>query len=172
MWGSFNKTHIKNLDKLHARAGRIFYAWVAMGHKCWRCLNANWMGQFGNNVQSAINLVLFKCIKGYTLMECKDLFLQRNSRRRRLWLFVLTMSSLKQEKWWKGSEWMVKVKAKSVSSFSNFYWPLTTDKLFYNMLWSQKIIVDNCTAKKSFNLLIALTHSQTTLAWCEKLTML
>ena len=74
MWGSFNNTHIKNLEKLHARAGRIFYAWVAIGHKCWRCLNANWMGQFGNNVQSAINLVLFKCIKGYTVAECKDLF--------------------------------------------------------------------------------------------------
>ena len=32
------------------------------------------MGQFGNNVKSAINLVLFKCIKGYTVTECKDLF--------------------------------------------------------------------------------------------------
>ena len=34
VWRSFNKTRIKNLEKLHARAGRIFYAWVAMGHKC------------------------------------------------------------------------------------------------------------------------------------------
>ena len=32
------------------------------------------MGQFGNNVQSAINLVLVKCINGYTVAECKDLF--------------------------------------------------------------------------------------------------
>ena len=32
------------------------------------------MGQFGNNVESAINLVLFKCINGYTVAECKDLF--------------------------------------------------------------------------------------------------
>ena len=32
------------------------------------------MGQFGNNVKSAIKLVLFKCIKGYTVTECKDLF--------------------------------------------------------------------------------------------------
>ena len=41
------------------------------------------MEQFGNNVESAINLVLFKCINGYTVMECKDLFFQGNSGRRR-----------------------------------------------------------------------------------------
>ena len=81
-------------------------------------------------------------------MECKDLFLQRNSRRRRLWLFVSTMSSLKQEKWWKGSEWMVKVKTKSVSSFSNFYWPLTTDN----------------TARK-----IGFTQIYSVQIWCKKL---
>ena len=37
--------------------------WVVMGHWRWRCLNANWMGQFGNNVQSAINEVCLQMYK-------------------------------------------------------------------------------------------------------------
>ena len=41
------------------------------------------MGQFRNNVQSAINGVCLQVLKGYTVTEFKDLFLHRNSGRRR-----------------------------------------------------------------------------------------
>ena len=37
------------------------------------------MGQSGNNLQTAINRVCLQVFKGYTVMEFKDLFLQRNS---------------------------------------------------------------------------------------------
>ena len=41
------------------------------------------MGQSGNNLQTTINRVCLQVFKGYTVTEFKDLFLQRNSGRRR-----------------------------------------------------------------------------------------
>ena len=58
-------------------AGRIIYG-LPWGTSADRGLNANWMGQSGNNVQIALAEFFFKCIKGYLKS-----FLQRNLRRRR-----------------------------------------------------------------------------------------
>ena len=41
------------------------------------------MGQSGNNVRTAINGACLQVFKDYTVTEFKDLFLQRNSGRRR-----------------------------------------------------------------------------------------
>ena len=38
---------------------------IAMGHKRRRCINANWMGQSGNNVQSATNRVCLSMYEGF-----------------------------------------------------------------------------------------------------------
>ena len=63
LWGSCNKTHINNLEKLYARAEKIVYGlpWDTSAEDV--VLNANWMGQFGNNVQSAINEVSLQMYK-------------------------------------------------------------------------------------------------------------
>ena len=77
VWGSFNKTNIKNLVKFHAKAGRIIHGlpWDTSAKDVitrtgWDSLETTykvWLTEF-----------LFKCIK-----ECKDLFFQGNSGRRR-----------------------------------------------------------------------------------------
>ena len=57
VWGSCNKTHLNNLEKLHARAGRIVYGlpWDTSAEDV--LMHANWMGQPGNNAKTAINEV-------------------------------------------------------------------------------------------------------------------
>ena len=80
--GSCNKTHLNNLEKLHARAGRIVYGlpWDTSAEDV--LMRTGW-----DNLETMYKLRLtefvFKCLKGYTVTKFKDLFLQRNSGRRR-----------------------------------------------------------------------------------------
>ena len=84
MWGSCNKTHLDNLEKLHARAGRIVCGlpWDTGAEDV--LMRTGW-----DSLETMYKLRLtefdFKCLKGqgYTVTEFKDLFLQRNSGRRR-----------------------------------------------------------------------------------------
>ena len=82
MWGSCNKKHINNLEKRHARAGRIVYGlpWDTRAEDV--LMRTGW-----DNLEAMYKVRLtefgFKCIKGYTVMEFEDLFLRRNSGRRR-----------------------------------------------------------------------------------------
>ena len=73
MWGSFNKTHIKNLEKLHARAGQIVYGlpWDTSAEDV---LTRTGWGSLETMYKVRLTEFLFKCIKGYTVAECKDLF--------------------------------------------------------------------------------------------------
>jgi len=81
-WGSFNKTHIKNLEKLHSRAGRIVYGlpWDTSAEDV---LTRTGWDSLETIYKVRLTEFLFKFIKGYTVTEFKDLFLQRNSGRRR-----------------------------------------------------------------------------------------
>ena len=82
VWGSCNKTHLDNLEKLHARAGRIVYGlpWDTGAEDV--LMRIGW-----DSLETMYKLRLtefdFKCLKGYSVTEFKDLFLQRNSGRRR-----------------------------------------------------------------------------------------
>ena len=73
MWGSFNKTHIKNLEKLHARAGQIVYGlpWDTSAEDV---LTRTGWGSLETMYKVRLTEFLFKCIKGYTVTEFKDLF--------------------------------------------------------------------------------------------------
>ena len=81
VWGSCNKTHLNNLEKLHARAGRIVYElpWDTSAEDV--LMRTRW-----DSLETMYKLRLaefvFKCLKGYIVTEFKDLFLQRNSGRR------------------------------------------------------------------------------------------
>ena len=73
MWGSFNKTHIKNLEKLHARAGRIVYG-LPLDTSAEDVLTRTGWASLETMYKVRLTEFLFKCIKGYTVAECKDLF--------------------------------------------------------------------------------------------------
>ena len=74
--------HLNNLEKLHARAGWIVYGlpWDISAEDV--LMRTGW-----DSLETMYKLRLmefvFKCLKGYTITELKDLFLQRNSGRRR-----------------------------------------------------------------------------------------
>ena len=82
VWGSCNKTHLNNLEKLHARAGQIVYGlpWDTSAEDV-----LMWTGWDSLETMYKLRLTefVFKCLKGYTITEFKDLFLQRNSGCRR-----------------------------------------------------------------------------------------
>ena len=88
VWGSCNKTHLNNLDKLHARAGRIVHGllWDTSAEDV--LMRTGW-----NSLETMYTVRLtefvFKWLKGYTVTEFKDLFLQRNSGRRRIENIIL-----------------------------------------------------------------------------------
>ena len=81
VWGSCNKTHLSNLEKLYARAGRIVYGlpWDTSADVLMR---TGW-DSLETMYKLRLTEFVFKCLKGYTVMEFEDLFLQRNSGRRR-----------------------------------------------------------------------------------------
>ena len=76
--GSCNKTHFSNLEKLHARAGRIVNGlpWdtsAVLTLTQWNSLEAIYKVRLMEFV--------FKCNKGFNFSEFKDIFVQRNSSR-------------------------------------------------------------------------------------------
>ena len=80
VWGSCNKKHFSNLEKLHARAGRIVYglSWDTgtadvLMHTRWDSLERMYKVRLAE--------FTFKCIKGYNATDLKDLFVQWNSSR-------------------------------------------------------------------------------------------
>ena len=82
VWGSCNKTHLNNLEKLRARAGRIVYGlpWDTSAEDV--LMPTGW-DSLETMYKLRLTEFVFKCLKGYTVTEFKDLFLQRNSGRRR-----------------------------------------------------------------------------------------
>ena len=84
VWGSCNKTHLNmyNLEKLHAGAGRIVYglAWDTSAEDV--LMRTGW-DSLETMYKLRLTEFVFKCLKGYTVKEFKDLRLQRNSSRRR-----------------------------------------------------------------------------------------
>ena len=76
VWGSCNKTHLNNLEKLHARAGRIVYGlpWDLSAEDVlmrtgWDSLETMYKVQQTEFV--------FKCVRGFTVTEFKDLFVYK-----------------------------------------------------------------------------------------------
>ena len=68
VWGSCNKTHLDNLEKLHARAGRIVYGLP------WDTSAKDVLMQTGWDSLEAMYKVrlmefVFKCLKGYNVTE-------------------------------------------------------------------------------------------------------
>ena len=82
VWGSCNKTHLKNLEKLHARAGRIVNGlpWDTSAEDV--LMRTGW-DSLETMYKLRLTEFVSKCLKGYTVTEFKDLFLQRNSGCRR-----------------------------------------------------------------------------------------
>ena len=82
VWGSCNKTHLNNLEKLRARAGRIVYGlpWDTSAEDV--LMPTGW-DSLETMYKLRLTEFVSKCLKGYTVTEFKDLFLQRNSGRRR-----------------------------------------------------------------------------------------
>ena len=82
VWGSCNKTHLKNLEKLHARAGRIVNGlpWDTSAEDV--LMRTGW-DSLETMYKLRLTEFVFKCLKGYTVTEFKNLFLQRNSGCRR-----------------------------------------------------------------------------------------
>ena len=82
VWGSCNKTHLNNLEKLHARAGRIVYGlpWDISAEDV---LTRTGWDSLETMYKVRLTEFVFKCMKGFTVTEFKDLFVQRNSGRRR-----------------------------------------------------------------------------------------
>ena len=81
VWGSCNKTHLNNLEKLHARAGRIVYGlpWDTSAEDV---LTRTGWDSLETMYKVRLTEFVFKCTKGFTVTEFKDL-LQRKSGRRR-----------------------------------------------------------------------------------------
>ena len=75
--GSYNKTHINNLEKLHARAGRILYG-LPRGTSAEQVLKRTGWDSLETMYKLRLTEFFFKCIKGYLKS-----FLQRNLGRRR-----------------------------------------------------------------------------------------
>ena len=83
VWGSRNTTHgLNNLEKLHARAGRIVYGlpWDTSAEDV--LMRTGW-DSLETMYKLRLTEFVFKCLKGYTVTEFEDLFLQRNSGCRR-----------------------------------------------------------------------------------------
>ena len=82
VWGSCNKTHINNLEELRARAGRIVCGlqWDTSAEDV--LMRTGW-DSLEKMYKLRLTEFVFKCIKGYTVTELKDLFLQRNLGRKR-----------------------------------------------------------------------------------------
>ena len=76
--GSCNKTHINNLEKLHARAGRIVYG-LPWGTSAEEVLTRTGWDSLETMYKLRLTDFFFKCIKGYL----KSFFLQKNSGRGR-----------------------------------------------------------------------------------------
>ena len=78
VWGSCNTTHLNKLEKLHARAGKIVYGLP------WDTSAEDVLTRTGRDSPETMYKVrltefVFKCMKGFTVMEFKDLFIQRRS---------------------------------------------------------------------------------------------
>jgi len=82
VWGSCNKTHFNNLDKLHARAGRIVYG-LPWDTGVEDVLTRTGWDSLETMYKERLTEFVFKCMKGFTVTEFKDLFIQRKSSRRR-----------------------------------------------------------------------------------------
>ena len=78
MWRSFNKTHLNNLEKLHASAGRIVHGlpWDTSAEDV--LMRTGW-DSLETMYKVRLTKFVFKCSKGYTVTEFNDLFLQRKS---------------------------------------------------------------------------------------------
>ena len=73
---------LNNLEKLHARAGRIVYGlpWDTSAEDV--LTRAGW-DSLETMYKVRLTEFVFKCMKGFTVTEFKDLFIQRKSGRRR-----------------------------------------------------------------------------------------
>ena len=82
VWGSCNKTHLNNLEKLHAKAGKIVYGlpWDTSAEDVLMRTGCDSLETMYKVRQTEF---VFKCMKGFTVTEFKDLFIQRKSGRRR-----------------------------------------------------------------------------------------
>ena len=71
VWGSCNKTHLNNLEKLHARAGRIVYGlpWDTSAEDV--LMRTGW-DSLETMYKLRLTEFVFKCLKGYTVTEFKE----------------------------------------------------------------------------------------------------
>ena len=88
VWGSCSKMHLNNLEKLHARAGRIVYGlpWDTSAEDV---LPRTGWDSLETMYKVRLTEFVFKRIKGFTVMEFKDLFMQRKSGHRRMEEIIL-----------------------------------------------------------------------------------
>ena len=73
VWGSCNKTHLNNLEKLRARAGRIVYGlpWDTSAEDV--LMRTGW-DSLERMYKLRLTEFVFKCLKGYTVTELKICF--------------------------------------------------------------------------------------------------
>ena len=73
VWGSCNKTHLNNLEKLLARAGRIVYGlpWDTSAEDV--LMRTGW-DSLERMYKLRLTEFVFKCLKGYTVTELKICF--------------------------------------------------------------------------------------------------
>ena len=78
VWGSCNETHFSNLEKLHARAGRIVYG-LSWDTSTADALTQTRWDSFERMYKVRLAEFTFKCIKGHNATELKDLFVRRET---------------------------------------------------------------------------------------------
>ena len=81
VWGLCNETHSSATWKVTRKSQR-HCVWTSMEHQCRRRYSANTMHSFEALFKVQLTEFVFKCNKGYTVPQCKDVFVQRNSSRK------------------------------------------------------------------------------------------
>lgn len=82
VWGSCSKTHLNNLEKFHARAGRIVYG-LPWDTSAKDVLTRTGWDSLETMYKVRLTEFVFKCAKDFTVTEFEKLFTQRKSGRRR-----------------------------------------------------------------------------------------
>lgn len=82
VWGSCNKTHLSKHERLHVRVGQIVHG-LPLDTSAEDVLSRTEWDSLETVNKVRITEFVFKCFKGYTVTEFKNLLLQRNWGRRR-----------------------------------------------------------------------------------------
>ena len=159
VWGSRNKTHLNNLEKLRARAGWIVYGlpWNTRAEDV--LMRTGW-DSLETMYKLRLTEFVFKCLKGYTVTEFKDLFLQRSSGRRRNVSIILPRpetSFIRNSIRFRGEvAWNTlmnkETRAKTLKEFKRYLVKFDTDKMnFEPILATTKLEISVTNTFNSFN---------------------